>query len=801
MVRRMLLIIVTGLLVARPFVNGEDPTLQAKLEDLDASSMILTIIWFVAAVLWAIWRLWSGKGTWHGGLIEAALLVVVGLTFFGAYMVAPYRHPARLMAWEWLGIVAGFFLIRQLAATREEQHLFFTVLLAGMVVLSVYALFQRGFEFPRIQQLYGTREKLYEAELARSGSVDPALLETKLKRIKDTFVFGPFANPNSFGAYLALFLPGLIGAALLCARHKHPRWQVMLTSSFATLGVVALGLTVSRGAWLGTLLAGLGVIVVVWRRWLRHNWYYAVAVVVVLGLLAFGLTQTKLLTEDVGKTEGTALVRIREYWPATWQMILQHPWFGVGPGQFGHFYPRYMAITAGETIKEPHNFILEIWATGGVFALIALLVALGLFYRYALRALLRAPTVDGPGDVPPPERPTGEPTVPVRWEFYLGGMFGLVLAFVLRAVDLSRDDLIEETVKAGVGSLFWFGAFALFEQIRWSNRARLLALAGGVTATLLTLLVEGGINFPSVAGPLWCAVALALNSAELPPKTWGNQSRALLALPLLLFAAVIGYYLYSVFYPVNNADHAMKIAMDNLHDPDKRPREETMPDGSKKRFMLSFPGMIEQLEKARKKADTDNAALDLLLANLSLHAWQGAGGQPANDDEPTGGRKINYRREALQYAKQVQQLDPDGRDGYLNEYGLRVAFAEFHNREMRELIQPSPSMSMALGLAGRRAAVQANKTKPQYQEFLKEQQIQYSKAAEPLKEFLNKDPNDPRLHFQLAVVLYLAGRPDEAEPIAKRALELAEINKYPTRTLTGEQKRQLQQLIKDRGRN
>ena len=800
MVRRMLLIVVTGLLVARPFVNGEDPTLQAKLEDQDASTMVLTIIWFVAAVLWAIWRLWSRKGTWHGGLIEAALLVVVGLTFAGAYLVAPYKHPARLMAWEWLGMVAGFFLIRQLATTREEQHLFFTVLLAGMVVLSVYALFQRGFEFPRIEQLYGDREKLREAELQRYGSVDTAMLEAKLKRIKDKFVFGPFANSNSFGAYLALFLPGLIGAALLCARHKHPQWQVMLASSFATLGVVALGLTVSRGAWLGTLLAGVGVLAVVWRRWLRHNWYYAVAAVVVLGLLVFGLTQTKLLTEDVGKTEGTALVRVREYWPATWEMIQQHPWFGVGPGQFGRFYPRYMAATAGETIKEPHDFILEIWATCGIFALLALLAALALFYWYTFRALLRAPTVDGPGDMPPPEPSSGESAVPVRWEFYLGGMFGMVLAFVLRAVDLAKDDLIEETIKALIGSVFWFGSFALFEQIRWSNRARLLALAGGITATLLTLLVEGGINFPSVAGMLWCAAALALNSAELPPRSWGSQSKPLLFLPLLLFATVAGYYLYSVFYPINNAEHAMRTAYNDLRDPTKRARETTLPNGIKERIMPSYPGMMQPLEKARQKVDPDNAPLNLLLSNLSLLAWEFGGGKPDNDAEPADDRKFNYRREALQYAKQAQQIDPDGREGYLAEHGLRVAFAEFHNRDMRELTQPPLSMSAALGLAGRRAMVTANKTKPEYQEFLKEQQIQYGKAAEPLKEFLKKDPNDPRLYFQLAVALYLAGRPDDAEPYATRALELADINKYPTRTLTGEQKRQLQQLIKDRGR-
>src|SRR5207237_94084 len=83
------------------------------------------------------------------------------------------------------------------------------------------------------------------------------------------------------------------------------------------------------------------------------------------------------------------------------------------------------------------------------------------FYGRALRALLNAPTVDGPGDVPRADARKGDDALPLRWEFYVGGMFGLLLAFVLRATELSQDELILEAVKAGVGSIFWFGSFAL----------------------------------------------------------------------------------------------------------------------------------------------------------------------------------------------------------------------------------------------------------------------------------------------------------------------------------------------------
>src|SRR5262249_31003320 len=155
-----------------------------------------------------------------------------------------------------------------------------------------------------------------------------------------------------------------------------------------------------------------------------------VGVAAVLVLAGVGVWQTNLWTAGLGKSQGTAAVRL-EYWRNTWSMISQHPWFGVGPGQFRRFYTRYMHETDGETIKDPHTFALEIGAASGFFALRAWLAARAVFSRRVWRAVLAAPRVDGPGALPPPPPGPREP-LPVRWEFYVGGMAGLLLAFVLR---------------------------------------------------------------------------------------------------------------------------------------------------------------------------------------------------------------------------------------------------------------------------------------------------------------------------------------------------------------------------------
>ena len=802
MVRRVLLILVTGLLVARPFVIGEDPTMDAPLENLDAATMLLTMLWFVAAVLWAVWRVWSRQGAWYGGLLEAALFAVVLLTFAGAAFVAPYKYPAWLMAWEWLGMAAGFFLLRQLAVTPEEQHCFFAVLLATMVVLSVYALYQAAVEIPENHHL--SFEEFRTLSEERAGHpIDLPILRETWDRAQKSYVYGPYAHPNSFASVLALLLPGVVGAALLCARHKHPQWQVMLASCFATLGVVALGLTVSRGAWLATLLTALGVSAFVWRDWVRHNWYYAVGAVAVLALLAIGVSRTDLFTTDIGKNEETAVVRVKEYWPATWQMIAAHPWFGVGPGQFGRYYPRYMAETAGETIKDPHNFALEIWATCGVFALLALLAVIVLFYRQTIRDLLRAPTVDGPGDVLQPDRKAHEPP-PVHWEFYLGAMFGLLLSFVLRVMERPPEKIVTETIMAGVGSVFWFGSFALYEQIRWSNRARVLALVAGVTAMLLTFLIEGGINSPSVAGLLWCAAALALNSTERPPNGWGSLFKPLLYIPLPAVAAIAVLYVVVVFQPVTETISVMKSTMlsreqsrqlfaksSNLTQTDRR----APALGDIQHKYIPEIESIKILEETRKGPSRGDAKLCILLATLDISQWETTRRfsqqniKQLNSNDP----KFDYADKAVHAAADAQKLDPVGAEGYAMEYGLRRQFA--NDQEFWAHQELDKSLPAALGMPARRWQTMDPENSA-YVKYKEEAKHQYRLAEAVMKKWLPLDPNNARLNAQLADCLIRADEPpNEIRPYAERALDLHRRNKRPTRMLSNEQSMQLDEWL------
>ncbi len=47
-------------------------------------------------------------------------------------------------------------------------------------------------------------------------------------------------------------------------------------------------------------------------------------------------------------------------------------WWGVGPGNFGGPYLKYKLPESSEEILDPHNLFLEVWATAGFWALLAL---------------------------------------------------------------------------------------------------------------------------------------------------------------------------------------------------------------------------------------------------------------------------------------------------------------------------------------------------------------------------------------------------------------------------------------------
>jgi hypothetical protein len=355
----------------------------------------------------------------------------------------------------------------------------------------------------------------------------------------------------------------------------------------------------------------------------------------------------------------------------------------------------------------------------------------------------------------------------LRWEFYLGGVAGLLTAFVLRAGNLSADLIFVEGFLAGVRSVVWFVAFAVIDGVWWRGPSRPLVLGAGLLALLVNLLVSGGIALPSVAQPLWIMAALALNTAGVGETSTLSSSRGWLwrFLPLPVTAVVCLTYIALSFSPVMTAANLVTDARRyylewrDVREPYWQFRlSKTERDEVKQRESIAANNfldshIIKKLEGALKE-DPKNAAIWVELSHWQGERW----------------KLFAYNKElaivAIRHADEACRLDPEGKQGYQEKARLHRLFAQ------TALARGNPADA------------------PQ----------QYGMAATALTEVVKRDPNDAGLRYQLAECLFLAGDAVEGRKVATTALELHErgsdaARRLTERGLTRRQQRQIQRWL------
>ena len=253
-----------------------------------------------------------------------------------------------------------------------------------------------------------------------------------------------------------------------------------------------------------------------------------------------------------------------QYWQSSLAMIADHPWLGVGPGQFQNTYTAYMLPTASEEIADPHNFLIEVWATAGTPALLAMLAVLAAF-GWTLRNAARTIADSGVGRIANPSseaaglpdglaiRPTAEPIPAYSGGdhpglVYLGAGCGFLLALPLGLMSGSGPSYV--AVGLGLPMWVWLGlplaAATVALLHRWVVAGRLSPIlpAIGVSVLLVNLLGAGGIASAGVAGTLWLLLAVGLNTA-------GSGERVAtrpVGLMLLAVAALLGVACFQTAY-------------------------------------------------------------------------------------------------------------------------------------------------------------------------------------------------------------------------------------------------------------
>ncbi len=564
-VRPWLLAGLVAVCVARPLVPSEG---VAWMGDGHGLTLVLLLLTAGYLGLAAYRRSLVRRLTLVDAGVAALVLACIGSSLLGlsrpAAMEFENRVPAPRLAvnmiWEWVGLGLVYFLARQLVAGRTEARAFVAVMIALAVILSAQGLYQVTVTLPQERAAYAASpDEVLQAvgQWYPAGSPERARFEA---RLAGTEPLATFALTNSLAGFLLAWLILALGIAWRSWPRKMPGAVAIARylGLVASIGVIVacLLLTKSRSAYVA-LAVGLILLPLVAHEWnratARKAWLAAggVALVLALGAAALLVGRDETLLSEATKSLGYRI----EYWDATLSMIADFPLFGVGPGEFQFYYTQYKLPQASEEISDPHNFLLEAWATGGMFAMLALVGVLTAFAWQSWE--LAAPETSA-------NEPEGESAAAVDSVrlMLLGAATGLPLAFFIGSpfgFNLSIEK-IASALLIGGGVLG-----ALWVWIR-SGTLPLRLPALGVLVLAIHWLASGGFTFPGVAQTFWLLMAVGVNqrpevlASRVETFGWRQLIFPLgLALPVL--AGAIGCY-YTAFLPVLACNAAMGLAND-----------------------------------------------------------------------------------------------------------------------------------------------------------------------------------------------------------------------------------------------
>jgi len=216
------------------------------------------------------------------------------------------------------------------------------------------------------------------AQLRAEGPPADVVTDAMLVRLESGRPSGPFVLPTALAGFLAISIPaGLLltlggsfaARAGACAALLVQCYALFLTRSLGGLAALACALVALIGLRSG-----------------RPGRRIAAALAV---LLAAGIASAVFLRVRHGEmtsAPGADPVSLRAgNWRVAAEMIRDHPLFGVGPGAFGTFYPRYMREGMNET-RYAHNSYLQLAATWGLWIALPIGAAIAIFAARARRA-------------------------------------------------------------------------------------------------------------------------------------------------------------------------------------------------------------------------------------------------------------------------------------------------------------------------------------------------------------------------------------------------------------------------------
>jgi len=354
----------------------QSTTSAANLNDSLYSLSVSTVL-ILAFVIWIVWSFCGRNFIYRRTGIEIGL----GIFCAGALVAGLAAADKRLAMTDitvFLAPLLTALLLVQILDSQSKIKLMLAVI-AALGVISAYQCAEQFFVSNQmtIEQYQQDPQSLLGQLGIKPGSFQQFLFE---HRLYSKGVRGFFTTRNSAGSFALMAL--FAGIALLIDKLKNRRsdksdiWYLLGCGLGIAVILFSLGLTRSKGAVIGLFFAAaVFFMFLLFGNWLKANKRVVLAVCLLLAVaggwavVSYGLNHGRL------PGGGSMLVRW-QYWHASAKMYADHPFTGVGPGNFGDFYPHYKPAAALESVADPHNFPLSILTQYGPLGLLGFLAML-----------------------------------------------------------------------------------------------------------------------------------------------------------------------------------------------------------------------------------------------------------------------------------------------------------------------------------------------------------------------------------------------------------------------------------------
>lgn len=363
--RALIAVIVLEIPLQLDIFLNQDPL---ALTDINGFNVSLSTVAMAALyLLWAAER--AAQKTGDRGLLRA---VLPALAYFavGASTVLVAGDPL-LSVYEINIIGQALLLLIYLVhwARSRENLLFLTLLiLSGIYVQAAIAVVQH-----------------YTGSSFELGPIKALIVDGRAT--------GTLKHGNRLGAYAAMLLGPALGLGV--ARGIPRSYRAFGAVSFL-LGIVALMLSGSRGALVGTGVAVvMGAFLAYRRGWVSGRVLLAGSVVVALvAATQLDVLGTRLERNVVEDPNVIGRVRLLELSAA---LIAKHPILGVGANNFSHSLPEVVTVDyTGIWLATVHNKYALVWVEKGFIGIAAFLYLLFAVVRRAWRVFRMGDSLTAP---------------------------------------------------------------------------------------------------------------------------------------------------------------------------------------------------------------------------------------------------------------------------------------------------------------------------------------------------------------------------------------------------------------------